>query len=388
MPFGMMPIRLAQVTLICLAFSSAAAASSLKEIPSVQLPSLALEGDLPTFRTALEKQIESCEKDSTTRTLMFGTRKVTRKEWCLTTGRAFLRLARSAPDFATLMTTAKSQFLWFRSTGATGAGDVTFTGYYFPSLEASRVATARFSVPLYRRPPELVQTVVNGKKAWRRKNPDGSHSMFHDRRAIDEHGALAGRGLEIAYVEDAYEAFIFEVQGAGALNFTRADGTKERVVLNYAAQNGHPYVAIRRVLKDRGVPEEFLSMPGMKRWFKANPRELKPVLYENPSYVFFKEDADGPLGTEVVLSPGHSIAIDPAAHPMGAVALFRASRPLRNGDLVAGWVDIARLAVTQDVGGAIRGAGKVDVYWGEGPDAEFAAGHMNQPGELFVPLLP
>ncbi len=382
---------ISQVTLnwflIAIASATAIAADPvLREIPASALPTVSPEGDILAFRVALKRQIESCERNSRGTPILFGSTTLTRKQWCLKTGRAFLELAEQSPDFDTLYLTAKTRFRWFQSSGATGRGDVAFTGYYFPSLEASRTPTARYSVPLYSRPTDLVQITLNGRRVWRRKNSNGRYSMFADRRAIDEGGALRGQNLEIAYVEDAYDAFIFEVQGAGALSIAGPGGTRERMVLNYSAQNGHDYVAIRRVLKEKGVAEEFLSMPGMKRYFQLNPAELKPVLFQNPSYVFFKIDTDGPLGTEVVLSPGHSIAIDPKAHPMGAVALFRTNKPVQSGDTVSSWQDMARFAVTQDVGGAIRGA-KVDIYWGEGSDAEFFAGHMNQQGELFFPLL-
>jgi membrane-bound lytic murein transglycosylase A len=373
------------------ASANAAPTQVLREVSANELPTLLPDGDLETLRVALRRQLRSCERDNARRsqtTIQFGSRSVTRREWCLGTGRAFLKLAEESADFASLYAKARNQFKWYQSAGATGAGDVRFTGYYFPVLEASRTPTERFKFPFYRLPSDLVQVTIDGKSVWRRKNPDGTFSMYWDRAAIDGRGALRGKGLEIGYVESAYEAFVMDVQGAGALIFTKPDGSKERVILNYSGQNGHPYVGIGSVLKQRGVPGEYLSMPGMKRYFRENPDQLESVLYSNPSYVFFKESKEGPLGTEVVLSPGHSIAIDRKLHPMGAVALLQTTRPEGQDHIVDRWLRFSRLAVTQDVGGAIRGPGRVDFYWGEGTYAEFAGGHMNQQGVLYFPLLP
>jgi membrane-bound lytic murein transglycosylase A len=354
-----------------------------RKVSPSDLPMVPMEGDLENLKTALKRQVAQCESQNGEHKYVFGNRRVTRREWCISTGTAFLKLADSSQDVASLYAKARTEFEWYRSIGGNGQGEVLFTGYYFPSLAGSLAQSAPFNVPFYMKPADLVQVVEGGKKVWRRKNVDGSFSTYHDRRTIDEGKALAGKGLELAWVSDAYDAAIFQVQGAGAVMLP--DG--RRMILNYAAQNGHPYVSMRRILKEKGVAEEYLSMPGMKRYFKEHPEELKPTLMKNPSYVFFKVDDDGPYGTEVVLSPGHSIAVDNKIYPMGAMALYKTTRPISSGEGVGAWKEFSRFAVTQDVGGAIQGPGRIDIYWGEGDYAEFAAGHMNQPGELYFAVV-
>jgi 3D (Asp-Asp-Asp) domain-containing protein len=117
----------------------------------------------------------------------------------------------------------------------------------------------------------------------------------------------------------------------------------------------------------------------------ANPDQLARVLHHNPSYVFFGQRAGPPVGSlGVPLTPGRSIATDPRIFPPGSLAFLLTERPRRtdNGDVE--WGPVSRFVLSQDVGGVIRGPGRVDVFWGRGPDADLAASEMKQPGELYV----
>lgn len=271
------------------------------------------------------------------------------------------------------------------------AGEATglFTGYYEPLLRGSRRLQGRYTVPLYGRPPELVtvdlgdfRDELRGQRIAGRVE-EGALVPFADRTTIVA-GALAGRELEIVWVDDSVDAFFLEIQGSGRIEL--AEGGVLRV--GYVAQNGHPYFAIGRDLVERGaLRREEVSLQSIRRWLAANPAEAPAVMARNASYVFFQEvPGDGPLGAEgVVLTPGRSLAVDLAHLPLGVPVWLdgtmpgpaegRPDRPLR------------RLLVAQDTGGAIRGPVRGDVFWGAGEEAAAVAGRMKHPGRIWL-LLP
>lgn len=278
-----------------------------------------------------------------------------------------------------------------RPVAVTNRGEATglFTGYYEPTLRGSRTRGGPFQIPLYVRPPELVQVDLGrfredlrGRRVAGRV-VDGELLPYHDRSGIDE-GALAGRGLELVWVDDPVDAFFLEIQGSGRVEL--AGGGTLRV--GYAAQNGHPYTAIGRELVARGaMPLEQVSMQSIRDWLAANPREAVEVMRVNASYVFFRElTGEGPLGAQgVALTPGRSLAVDPRFLPYGPplwlATTYPAAAPGEEG------APLQRLMVAQDTGGAIRGPVRGDVFWGPGDEAAEIAGRMRQEGRLWL-LLP
>jgi membrane-bound lytic murein transglycosylase A len=282
----------------------------------------------------------------------------------------------------------ESEFTPFAATNH-GRAPGLFTGYYEPTLYGSRRRGGRFTVPLLARPPDLV-TVDLGRfrPDWKGRRiagrvVAGALEPFPDRAAIDA-GALAGRHLEIVWVDDPVDAFFLEIQGSGRVEL--AEGGVLR--LGFAAQNGWPYTPIGRELVARGaLKRDEVSLQSIRRWLADHPREAPGVMAKNASYVFFeREEGEGPVGTEgVVLTPGRSLAVDTAFLPLGiplwiagtvpSPAAAAPDRPLR------------RLLVAQDTGGAIRGPVRGDVFWGHGEEAAAVAGRMKNPGRLWV-LLP
>ncbi len=368
---------------------AAESSSPFHKVPASALPEISTEGNLELFKTALERQIARCKEQDLNAKFRFGDRVVTRRKWCVETNQRFLELARNAQDFPELMRRARTQFEWYQTEGRDGKGEVLFTGYNSPTLHGSFTPTAEFAAPLYTKPADLVQTVENGKTVWRRKNPDGSYSKHFTRKEIDIDGALKGKGLELAYSTDFFSISKLQTEGSGIFMLHRPDGSVERKFINYAASNGHPWVSLTQILRADGVPEESLSLQGIRRYFAANPEKMMPALAKNPSYVYFQFAENGPFGCDSVqLSPRHSIAIDLQIFPQGAVTLLQTQRPEFKGEDFSSWKDFSTLAVTQDTGGAIVGSGRVDYYLGDDDYAELASNKMHSLGTLFMALIP
>jgi membrane-bound lytic murein transglycosylase A len=264
-------------------------------------------------------------------------------------------------------------------------GDGLFTGYYEPELRGSRAPDARYKVPLHGRPADLVTVdLALFKPEWKGQRItgrlDNGTLKPYPTRAEIEAGALRNARSEIVWVDSAVDAFFLQVQGSGRIVFE--DGSVVRV--GYAAQNGHPYVAIGRELIARGaLTRENVSMQSIRAWLAANPAEAADVMNLNPSYVFFRTlNGDGPLGSEgVVLTPGRSLAVDRAFLSMSLPIWLDAEDPLDPASR------LQRLVVAQDTGGAIRGPMRGDVFWGHGADAAERAGRMRSAGRYWI-LLP
>ncbi len=264
-----------------------------------------------------------------------------------------------------------------------------FTGYYEPLLHGSLRRRPPYTAPLYRPPGDLVtldlgrfRSDLAGRRIAGRYR-GGRFEPFPDRRAI-EAGALAGRGLELAWVDDPVDAFFLHIQGSGRVEL--AEGGVLR--LGYAGQNGQPYHAIGRELIDRGALEPAeVSMQSIRRWLTEHPAEAPEILETNPSYVFFRRlEGEGPIGSQgVALTPGRSLAVDRSFLPLGAPLFLEALAP--SPDPADPDRTLRRLMVAQDTGGAIRGPVRGDVFWGAGEDAATVAGRMRHRGRLWL-LLP
>jgi membrane-bound lytic murein transglycosylase A len=266
-----------------------------------------------------------------------------------------------------------------------------FTGYYETLLKGSLQPSARFHVPLYLRPPELVMVDLGAFRPdlkGRRiagEVRDGRLVPFHDREEIVG-GALDGRDLELLWVDDPVDAFFLHIQGSGRVEMP--DGSIRRV--GYAAQNGHPYLAVGRVLIANGeIPREKISMQSIRRWLADNPDRMDGLMNENASYIFFRDlgDGDGPFGSAAVpLTPRRSLAVDRRHLPLHAPVWLSATHPHPRSALLEP-VPFNRLMVAQVTGGAINGEIRGDVFWGFGDEAEEIAGRMANQGRYWL-LLP
>ena len=260
------------------------------------------------------------------------------------------------------------------------------TGYYEPLLEGSRKREGRFQTPILRRPADLVNLVdeasrgtVGKQLSHARRTPVGLVPFAT--RAEIEAGALQKQGLELLYLADDVDVFFLQIQGSGRIKLT--DGSIVRV--QYDGKNGHPYTSIGRYLIDKGLlAADKVSMAGLGRWLRADPARGRTVMQQNASYVFFREmsaGAEGPLGVlEIPLTPGRSLAVDTSVHALGAPVYV--SAPTLTHALKGRPYN--RLMIAQDVGSAIRGPERGDIYFGSGEAAGRLAGITKHPGHLFV----
>ncbi len=272
--------------------------------------------------------------------------------------------------------------------GSDASGFVT--GYYEPEVRGARENGGAFQVPVYGRPPDLITLIPETERArfndritGVRETPDGQVPYF-TREEIAA-GALAGRGLELLYLDDPVELFYMQVQGSGVVRLP--DGRSVR--LTYAGKNGYPYTSIGKLLIERGeIAPDAMSMAVVKAWLHADPKRGRALMAENKSYVFFREldpaeGSGGPLGADgVPLTPGRSLAVDAAYHKLGAPVFVT----------VPGLADEAgksfrRLMIAQDVGSAIRGPERGDIFWGTGEAAGAIAGSTRHLARFFI-LLP
>jgi membrane-bound lytic murein transglycosylase A len=263
------------------------------------------------------------------------------------------------------------------------------TGYYEPEVNGSRERTGKFQVPVYRRPDDLVQVTPDLLRAFyndglsvMRRN--GEELVPYYTRAEIESGALSGRGLELLYLDDPVELFFMQIQGSGRVRLT--DGSWVR--LGYAAKNGHPYTSIGKRLAERSDRPKDLTMEGLKSWLRADPARGRALMQENKSYVFFRElpqaeAGDGPIGAQgVPLTPGRSLAVDAAYHKLGS-PVFVTAPDLKGED----GKPFRRLMIAQDVGSAIRGPERGDIFFGTGDAAGAIAGTTHEKARFFI-LLP
>ncbi len=284
-----------------------------------------------------------------------------------------------------------------RLTQAIAVGDGTGlnTGYFEPMLEGSLTPTPRFATPLYKRPTDLIDVslgdfreTLKGQRTAGRLQGD-KLVPYADRGEIED-GALAGKGLELLWLADPYEAFSLHIQGSGQVRLP--DGSIVRV--GYNGQNGHLYVGVGKLLRERGVlgPGQ-ATMDGILNWARANPDAGKALFRENKSYVFFRRiEGEGPLGSlNVPLIADRSIAVDPLFVPLGAPVWLNSRHvdPLAEktpaGQMPT--VPFVQAMVAQDTGGAIKGANRLDIFFGSGIRARSLASAQSQRGSLTL-LLP
>ncbi len=271
-------------------------------------------------------------------------------------------------DDGTVRALMESRFVPYKITGtranpAKGSGK--FTGYFEIELNGSRRRHGSYTVPILGVPRDLAVAkrtsraeIERDPGRWRKRS--GASVLF--------------------WAQDPVDVFFLHVQGSGRVKLK--DGRVVRI--GYAADNGHRFVAVGRLMRERGLlGAGKVSAQSVRAWLKAHPKQARELMAENPRYIFFRiVGREGPVGAEgVPLTPGRSLAIDPTYLPLGAPVWVDTFWPGRRDR------PFQRLMMAQDTGAAIKGVHRGDVYWGTGETALEQAGRMNEPGSYYL-LLP
>ncbi len=273
------------------------------------------------------------------------------------------------------------------------AKKVLFTGYYEAGLSGSYKKTKVYKYPIYKKPGDLVRielknfTYFKSKKGFptvlKGRITEGNRIIpFYSRDEIDGKNILKDKGLEILWVDNLTDLFFLQIQGSGIVQMT--DGSSVRV--NYSESNGHPYRAIGKYLVEKKYMElQDVTMQSIRKFLRNNPDKVEDIFNYNPSYVFFREVEQGPIGSiGVPVTPYRSIATDKSIFPKGSLCFIKTKTPVfnNNNELIE-WKEFTVFVLNQDTGGAIRSPGRVDIFTGFGKTPELVAGHMKQYGELF-----
>lgn len=289
------------------------------------------------------------------------------------------RHAASPMSKAELNRAIRDEFEVYRSIGGWNpqTGDfsrtVLFTGYFTPIYDASLVRTGEFQWPLYRRPADLL-TSPDGISASRQL-PTGEYVHYYKRDEIERGNLLAGN--ELVFLRSRWDAYVISIQGSAKLRLP--DGRILEV--GYAGNNGHPYISPgRKLLADGRITRDQLSLKGLKAHFEANPADMDRYLHLNPRFVFFTERPGGPFGSlNTPVTPWGTVATDKAVYPRAMPTFVLTDVPTATG----GTMPYNSWLMDQDTGGAIRAAGRADIYMGIGPEAEAIAGRQLHEGRFY-----
>lgn len=358
----------------------------MKKVKSGKWPTLVDDMDKESLLSALNQSRTYLKRVPKDRIFVFGKDKYTAGH-LIESLDEFEKRFLTAESGADLNQALKKDFILYKSVGSDGKGRVIFTGYYEPLLYGSLTKTERFKYPLYKPPKDLIEVnlgdfskdlsgkFIKGRVKGNRLVP------FYSRAEIDRENALADRRVELAWVDDPVDLFFLHIQGSGRVQLENG----EVIRVGYAGSNGRQYSSLGRYLINQGlITREQMSMPAIRDWFSANPEKAPELMDHNQSYVFFRKLEKGSVGNiNVELTPGRSVALDHKIFPKGALAWIETRKPVMDEEKKLKWEKVFRLVLVQDTGGAIKGPGRLDLFYGHGEEAEFSAGHMKEPGHLF-----
>lgn len=304
----------------------------------------------------------------------------------------FLEFIAKKPPPQELKKFIQTHYRIYRSLGAEKTGKVLFTGYYEPTLQGSLQKNDEYRHPLYCRPQDLLTIDLSlfsprfGSEKIIGRVQGQTVVPYYDRKEIEQNGLSEDIAKPLVWVNDPVDLFFLHIQGSGKIRLDNG----QSIQVHYHTSNGRPYRSIgKRLIDDGKIEKDRMSMQAIRRYLKENPSELDALLNDNPSYIFFKIETDGPLGyLNVKLTPGRSLALDRRLFPPAVLAFMETKLPLVSGDgQIQQWTDCTRFVLNQDTGGAIRGPARADLFWGDGPYAEIAAGHMQHGGDLYFIVL-
>jgi len=350
----------------------------LHKIESKKAPFFSDDMDRESLIQAAEKQVHFLQSQVQSDTIhLKGT--AVPYSWFLLSMREFLEKLKSEPDILEINQFLVENYDIYQAGGRekNGSRRMLVTGYYEPHFNGNLQAIPPYNYPLYKVPTALIK---KGKKVGRYK-ANGEFADFWSRKEIESGNVLAGS--ELLYLADRFDAYLLHVQGSGKIILP--NGTTSSV--HFAGSNGLGYNSIGKLLVDEKIMKlDDVSIPTIRQYLAENPSEVDRILHHNPRFIFFSLGDDlGPRGSSgEVLTPGRSVALDSETLPTAAFGFLMTKRPEVNSKgTITTWLPLNRFVFPQDSGSAIKGTGRVDIFWGNGLYAETAANNMKEGGELY-----
>ncbi len=354
----------------------------VSEVSPDALPLPADDMDRASLLTALENTLAYWQKKPDAFKVLVG-KDYYSSVWMRLTAQKLIDLLSTNMSPEDLRAAVKKQFHVYRSVADDGSGKVVITGYYEAEIKAARQPDAVNRFPIYLKPSDLVKITpdMGLDFDYGRVDANGNLVRYYSRQEISN-GILAGKGLEAVWSEHPAWIMLLQIQGAGILRF--ADGDFMRVGFNGA--NGWPFKSVQKILIDCGeVPS--MSFKDFISYLTTQGERESRLVDLNPRYIFFQtRPKDSPVygAMGLGLTPGRSIAVDPAPIPLGVIALLSSRKPVAGPDGSLSFKNFARFVTAQDTGSAIRGPGRIDLFWGSGDTAFTEASSMKAPGDLFI----
>lgn len=315
--------------------------------------------------------------------IVFGTDRYD-NQWLLHSLQELLSKLQQNPDIKELNQFIHENFLIYQAGGQTNREqrNMLVTGYYEPLFPGSLTRNPPFLTPLYS-PPKSLSVLISedGQKKIGRYNSKNIFVPFWSRAEIENNNLLQGN--ELVFLKDPFDAFLLHVQGSGRIQLP----DHSILSVRFAGSNGLEYNSIGKLLVDEKIMAlEDVTIPAIRTYLHRHPEQLHRVLQHNPRFIFFNwGDNLSPKGSSGErLTPGRSIAIDASALPGGTIGYLISQRPVVDpAGNITHWQKLNRFVFPQDSGSAIKGTGRVDIFWGSGDYAELAANHMKEAGKLY-----
>jgi membrane-bound lytic murein transglycosylase A len=332
-----------------------------------------------SLQEAIRKQLSVMEHADLTRRVRIGPRHVTRQH-LVDTLHAFMDLLEQDISDEEFNRRLNEEFEVITAGYHRAGRPVVFTGYYTPIIPARREKAQDYVFPLYQKPEWYPETRAELKRSGYRLTQVRDQTLL-TREDIDGRQALSNQQLELAWLKDDLERYFLHIQGSGYLAFP--DGTLQAV--QYMGSNHFPYHSVgKQMLKDGVIKPDQGSMQGMKQYFRDHPEDIDKYLFRNNRYIFFQMSSSSPRGSGgAELVAGRSIATDKSLYPAGGLVHITIEKPILNDELeITGWQKVSRFVIDQDTGSAIKGPGRVDLYFGVGEAAGAGAGHYKRTGYM------
>jgi len=360
---------------------------ALAPISSWRAATLSDDMAFKDIAAAARRSLEYYKKILPETLFYFGPEKATALDMTITLQNFLLIIENDSLTYEQKLVLIKKNFSLYRAVGSDSQGKMLFTGYYEPMISCRLTADGAFRYPLYQRPDDIIEIDLTlfGNDFPKNKifgRLDNKKVVpYYSREDIDQKKMLAGKNFEILWCSDIVDIYVLQVQGSGKVDL----GGGNILSVLYDGQNGRPYKSIGKYLIDSGaMTRDTMSMQAVRDYLRTHPDKLVDVLNQNPSYVFFRLDTGPSLGNiGVPLTPGRSIATDSKLFPKGALGFIVTQKPMIENGKIKEWTPFTRFVLNQDTGGAIKGPGRADLFWGQGQEAELSAGYMQHEGELY-----